>query len=72
MRTLALLLSLVVSILMTVSVVVWMQRTLYPFDDRYPFYFVYFCILSLYCYAFWLSGFRALWGEPKSPSGRMA
>jgi hypothetical protein len=41
-----------------------------PFDDRYPVYFTYFCILSVYCYAFWLSAFRALWGEEQTPSGQ--
>jgi len=66
-QTLALLLSLVVSIWLTLSVIDWMQVTLYPFDDRYLVYFIYFCILTLYCYAFWLSAFRALWGDPPPP-----
>jgi Zn-dependent protease len=65
-RTLALLLSLVVTALLTVFVIAWMYQSLSdPFDPRYPLFFVYFCILSLYCYAFWLSAFRALWGDPK-------
>ncbi len=65
--TAALLLSLAVSILLTLAVIAWMRVTLSPFDDRYPVYFTYFCILSLYCYAFWLCAFRALWGEPQPP-----
>jgi Zn-dependent protease len=65
-QTAALLLSLFVSLLLTIAVVVWVRVTLYPFDDRYPVYFTYFCILSIYCCAFWLSAFRALWGEPTS------
>ncbi len=69
-RTLALLLSLAVSLLLTVFVIAWMRLTLYPFDDRYTVYFTYFCILSLYCYVFWLSAFRALWDESEPPSGQ--
>jgi Zn-dependent protease len=68
-QTAALLLSLVISLLLTIGVVAWMRVTLYPFDDRYPVYFTYFCILSVYCYAFWLSAFRALWGEEQPPPG---
>jgi membrane-associated protease RseP (regulator of RpoE activity) len=67
-QMLALLLSLLVSFLLSVSVVAWMQRTLYPYDDRYTVYFTYFCILTLYCYSFWLSAFRALWGDPETPA----
>jgi hypothetical protein len=35
-----------------------------PFDPRYPVHLIFFCVMALYCYAFWLSTFRALWGEP--------
>jgi membrane-associated protease RseP (regulator of RpoE activity) len=63
-RTLALLLSLVVTLLLIVFVAVWIRVSLINrFDPRYLIYFVYSCIMSLYCYAFWLSTFRALWGD---------
>lgn len=66
-QTLALLLSLAASALLTFFVILWMRISLInPFDVRYPIYFTYFCILTLYCYAFWLSAFRALWGDPSS------
>jgi membrane-associated protease RseP (regulator of RpoE activity) len=70
--TLALLLSLVVSLLLIFFTITWMRSRLTDrFDIHYPIYFTYFCILALYCYAFWLSAFRALWGdslpENKSP-----
>jgi Zn-dependent protease len=67
-QTLALLLSLFVTLLLMIFVVMWMWVTLANrFDPHYPVYFVYFCIMALYCYAFWLSGFRALWGDPEPP-----
>jgi membrane-associated protease RseP (regulator of RpoE activity) len=63
-QTLALLLSLVVSFLLMIYVVVWMRLTLInPFDVHYRVYLEYFCIQAIYCYAFWLSAFRALWGD---------
>ena len=65
-RTLALLLSLLVSLLLTISVIWWMRVSLTDyFDPRYAVYFLHFCILSLYCYFVWISGFRALWGDAK-------
>ena len=67
-QTLALLLSLAVTVLLMLFVIGWMRLTLInPFDVHYTIYFVYFCILSLYCYAFWLSTFRALWGNAEPP-----
>ncbi len=67
-QTLALLLSLVVCIGLIVFVILWMHLVLNNrFDVHYPVYFTYFCILSLYCYAFWLTRFRALWGDPVPP-----
>lgn len=77
-QILALLLSLATTLLLTAFVIVWMRLSLIdPFDPRYTIFFIYFCILSLYCYAFWLSAFRALWGnssaaEDTSESGRAA
>jgi stage IV sporulation protein FB len=70
-RTLALLTSLATTFLLTAAVVVWMYRRDSPlrnrFDPLYPLYLGYFCILVLYCYALWLSAFRALWGEQAPP-----
>jgi Zn-dependent protease len=69
-RTLALLLSLAVTLLLTLFVIVWAWVSLRNrFDPRYPVFFVYFCILSLYCYVFWLSAFRALWGDSEKTEG---
>lgn len=66
-QTLALLLSLAITVGLIVFVGLWMRVTLVNrFDPAYPVYFVYFCILALYCYAFWLSAFRALWGPAES------
>ncbi|HWG43770.1 MAG TPA: site-2 protease family protein [Gemmataceae bacterium] len=68
-QTLALLLSLVVSLVLAIFVILWMRVVLTnPFDVHYSVYFIYFCILALYCYAFWLSTFRALWGDPQPPT----
>jgi membrane-associated protease RseP (regulator of RpoE activity) len=65
-RTLVLLLSLAVSLLLTLSVSWWMRVSLTDyFDPRYAVYFLNFCILSLYCYFLWVSAFRALWGDAK-------
>jgi Zn-dependent protease len=65
-QTLALLLSLAVSVLLMLSVVMWLRVTLiYQFDDYYRVYLEFFCIQAIYCYAFWLSSFRALWGDPE-------
>lgn len=63
-QTLALLLSLLLILALTLFVIEWMRRALIDrYDPHYPLFFTYFCILSLYCYAFWLSTFRALWGD---------
>jgi stage IV sporulation protein FB len=71
-QILALLLSLVVTIGLTVYAMVWMRLVLINrFDPRYPIYLFYFCILALYCYALWLSTFRALWG-PDDESTELA
>lgn len=72
-QTLALLLSLLVCLLMTVSVIVWGRLSLInPFDERYRIYLTFFCVMALYCYIFWLVTFRALWGEspPLDESGK--
>jgi len=67
-RTLALLASLAVALLLTATVILWMRLSLTNrFDPRYPLYLGYFCILVLYCYVMWLSAFRALWGDETSP-----
>ena len=63
-RTLALLLSLAVSFLLMITVIIWVRLTLInPFDVHYRVYLEYFCIQAIYCYAFWLSTFRALWDD---------
>ncbi len=75
-QTAALLLSLLVCLLLSFTVVGWARYNLTNrFDPRYPLYFSYFFIQALYCYFFWMSTFRALWGEPvpldeSSQSGR--
>ena len=72
-QTLALLLSLLVCLLMTLSVIVWGRLSLTnPFDERYRIYLTFFCVMALYCYVFWLVTFRALWGDspPLDESGK--
>jgi stage IV sporulation protein FB len=77
-QTLALLLSLLVCLLLSITVVGWARQNLTDrFDPRYPLHLLYFCILALYCYFFWISAFRALWGDPvpldeSGKSGRAA
>ena len=77
-QTLALLLSLAVCLLLSLSVVGWARLSLIDrFDRRYRIYLSLFCIMVLYCYIFWLVTFRALWGDPlpldeSSKSGRAA
>jgi stage IV sporulation protein FB len=74
----ALLVSLLVCLLLSLTVVGWARHILTNrFDPRYPLYLSYFCIQALYCYFFWISAFRALWGESvpldeSSKSGRAA
>lgn len=72
-ETLALVLSLLTSALLTAWAVLWMRVSLTnPFDPHYPLYLGYFCILALYCYIFWLSAFRALWGDTPPSSEKPA
>ncbi|HEY7329186.1 MAG TPA: M50 family metallopeptidase [Gemmataceae bacterium] len=77
-KTLALLMSLLVCLLLSITVVGWARQNLTDrFDPRYPLHLLYFCILALYCYFFWISAFRALWGDSVSldepgKSGRAA
>jgi Zn-dependent protease len=61
----ALLLSVVVAGLLTLWDL-WVLRThlVNRYDPRYPLYLEYFSILLVYCFALWLSGFRALWSGP--------
>jgi stage IV sporulation protein FB len=64
-RIVALLLSLVVCLMLSITVVGWARQNLTDrFDPRYPLHLLYFCILALYCYSFWISAFRVLWGDP--------
>lgn len=63
-QTLALLLSLLVCLLMTLWVAQWARRSLTDrFDPHYLIYLIFFGIMALYCYVFWLVTFRALWGD---------
>jgi stage IV sporulation protein FB len=77
-QTLALLLSLATCVLLSLTVIGWARRSLANrFDPHYPLYLLYFLIQGLYCYFFWLSTFRALWGDAESldestKSGRAA
>lgn len=77
-QTLALLASLAVCLLLSVTVAAWARLTLTNrFDPHYALYLIFFCIQFLYCYFFWISTFRALWGDPVSldetgKSGRAA
>jgi Zn-dependent protease len=61
-RSVALLASLAVCLLLSSTVIRWARFALIDrFDPLYPLYLLYFLIQSLYCYFFWLSTFRALW-----------
>jgi len=61
----ALLASLLVCLLLSFTVIGWAHSNLNNrFDPHYPLYLLYFCVQSLYCYFFWISTFRVLWGEP--------
>jgi stage IV sporulation protein FB len=61
----ALLVSLFVCLLLSFTIIGWARLSLTNrFDPRYSLYLFYFCIQALYCYFFWISAFRALWGEP--------
>lgn len=63
-RTAALVLSLAVCLLLSLFVAAWARLTLTNrFDPRYALYLIFFCIQILYCYFFWISAFRALWGD---------
>jgi membrane-associated protease RseP (regulator of RpoE activity) len=63
-QTLALLLSLLVCLLMSLTVAAWARLTLVSrFDLHYVVDLLFFSIQFLYCYLFWLSAFRALWGD---------
>jgi stage IV sporulation protein FB len=63
-QTAALVVSLVVCLLMSLTVAWWGRLNLTDrFDPRYALYLFYFCIQALYCYFFWMSAFRALWGD---------
>jgi Zn-dependent protease len=74
----ALVTSLIVCLLLSLTVVGWARLHLIDrFDPHYPLYLLFFLIQSLYCYFFWLSTFRALWGDSESlddanKSGRAA
>lgn len=64
-RTLALSSSLLVCLSMVLSIVKWMSVALRDrFDERYVLFVVFSGVMTLYCYIFWLSTIRALWGEP--------
>jgi membrane-associated protease RseP (regulator of RpoE activity) len=72
-QTVALLISLAVCLWLSLTVVQWARGNLADrFDPLYPLYLLYFCILALYCYFFWISAFRALWGDlmPLDDSGK--
>ncbi|HTU92277.1 MAG TPA: M50 family metallopeptidase [Gemmataceae bacterium] len=77
-RIAALLVSLAACLLLSLTVVCWARLGLTDrFDPRYALSLFYFLILSLYCYFFWISAFRALWGDPvpldeSSKAGRAA
>jgi Zn-dependent protease len=63
-QTAALVVSLVACLLLSLTVVWWGRVNLTDrFDPHYALYLFYFCIQALYCYFFWISAFRALWGD---------
>jgi Zn-dependent protease len=73
--SLALLLSVVMAGALTLYVLSWAQTHLterYRFDPHYPLYLGYSLILLLYCFVFWVSGFKALWGAPAPPPDKAA
>ena len=60
----ALVLSLVVSALLAIWAMLQISwRLEFPYDPRYALYLQHYSILLLYCFLFWLRGFRALWPE---------
>jgi stage IV sporulation protein FB len=64
-QKLALLASLAVCLLLSLTVVGWARQSLTDrFDPKYIVHLLFFLIQALYCYFFWLSAFRALWGDP--------
>jgi stage IV sporulation protein FB len=73
-RSLAALLSVFVAGLLTVWLVIEMRLRLdqHRFSPLYRIYVEVFVVLSVYCFVFWLSGFRALWGEAEPPPGPTA
>ena len=63
-RTLALLSSLFVCVLMMVSIVAFMSVNLRDhLDERYLIYLIFSGVMTVYCYAFWMNTIRALWGD---------
>lgn len=81
-QTIALLASLLVCLLLILTVVSWATLILIPLlrawfngfmilDVRFLVNLLFFGIQALYCYFFWISAFRALWGEsvPLDDSG---
>lgn len=64
-QTAAFVVSLAVCMGLSLTVVWWGRISLIDrFNPRYALYLFYFCIQALYCYLFWVSAFRAMWGEP--------
>lgn len=72
-RIATLLVSLTVSLLLSLFVAAWARLTLTKrYDSHYTLHLIFFCIQILYCYFFWVSAFRALWGDtmPLNESGK--
>jgi Zn-dependent protease len=66
----ALVLSLVTVLVLTLGVLWWARTHLTNrYDPRYTLYLGYSLILLLYCFALWLSSFRALWGPAPAAAG---
>lgn len=74
----ALVASLGACLLLSFTAIRWARHSLINrYDEHYPLYLLFFLIQSLYCYFFWLSTFRALWGDTEpfddaAKSGRAA
>jgi Zn-dependent protease len=61
-------LALLLSVAITGCLTLWVLldarlHLLDRFDPRYRLQFTNYCVLLVYCFAFWAAGFRALWGD---------
>jgi Zn-dependent protease len=71
--SLALLLSIGVAGALTLYALGWARAHLVDrYDPHYPLYLGYSGVLLLYCFVFWVSGFKGLWAASPLPSDKSA